>query len=119
LGAPEILDRLRELAPVTAVRGNVDHGAWAEQLPQAEVVELADATVYLLHDLKQLDLDPRAAGLAAIISGHTHQPKIEKRSGVLYFNPGSAGPRRFRLPISVGRLRIESGVITPELLTIG
>ena len=118
VGAPEILDRLRQLAPVTAVRGNIDHDAWAEQLPETEVVELAGATVYVLHNLKQLDLDARVARFAAVISGHTHQPKIETRSGALYFNPGSAGPRRFRLPISIGRLRIGNGSIAPELITI-
>ena len=119
VGATDIVDQLRQLAPVTVVRGNVDHGLWAEQLPLTAAVELAGASMYVLHDLKQLGLDPRAAGFAVIISGHTHQPKVEHRSGVLYFNPGSAGPRRFRLPISVGRLRIEDGVITPELRTIG
>ena len=107
VGAPEILDRLRQLAPVTAVRGNIDHDAWAEQLPETEVLELAGATIYVLHDLKQLDLDPHAAGFAAVISGHTHQPKIETRSGA-----------RFRLPISIGRLRIGNGSIAPELITI-
>jgi putative phosphoesterase len=119
VGAPEILAKLRELAPVTAVRGNVDVEPWAQELLATENVELADVSIYVLHDLKQLDLDPRSAGFAAVISGHTHQHKTERRNGVLYFNPGSAGPRRFRLPISLGRLRIENGAITPELITIG
>lgn len=119
VGAPGILDELRRAAPVTAIRGNVDHGPWPERLPEKEIVELSGVAIYILHDLKQLDLDPAAAGFAAVISGHTHQPKSELRKGVLYLNPGSAGPRRFSLPISMALLTIEKERLSAEILTIG
>jgi putative phosphoesterase len=119
IGAPEILAALRRLAPVTAIRGNIDVETWAKQLPTTNVAELGSKLFYVVHDLKSLDLNPRAAGFAAVISGHSHVPKIEWRDGVLYFNPGSAGPRRFKLPISLGHIRLESNDITPELITLG
>jgi putative phosphoesterase len=109
IGGPEVLERLAEIAPVTAVRGNNDHGPWAEKLSLTEALEIGGVVLYALHDVKQLDLDPRAAGFAAVIAGHSHQPTQEERDGVLYFNPGSAGPRRFRLPVAVGRLTVEGG----------
>ncbi|MGB7599553.1 MAG: metallophosphoesterase family protein [Candidatus Sulfotelmatobacter sp.] len=115
VGAPEILDKLSAIAPVTAVRGNVDKGAWAQRLPEAEVFEAGGISIHVLHDLAQLGLNPRAAGFAAVISGHTHVPKREVRDGVLYFNPGSAGPRRFKLPVSVGKLVVEDGSVRGEL----
>jgi putative phosphoesterase len=104
VGQPEILDALRAIAPVVAVRGNIDRGAWADALPATAVAQAGDALLYVLHDLNELDLDPAAAGFAAVVSGHSHQPKKYKRSGALYINPGSAGPRRFKLPITVARL---------------
>lgn len=104
IGTPDVLDELAELAPVTAIRGNVDR--WAVDLPVTEVVEIAGRCVYVLHDLKSLDLDAAAAGFAAVVSGHSHQPRIERREGVLYVNPGSAGPRRFKLPIAVALLDV-------------
>ncbi|HLZ42103.1 MAG TPA: metallophosphoesterase family protein [Candidatus Sulfotelmatobacter sp.] len=117
VGDPEILDQLATIAPVTAIRGNVDKGAWARKLPGTEVVELGGISIYVLHDLAQLDLKPEAAGFKAIIYGHSHGPKQETRDGVLYFNPGSAGPRRFKLPVCVGRLIVEGkrvrGAIVP------
>ena len=119
VGKAEILDQLRAIAPVTAVRGNVDHGAWADALPETEVVELASISIYVLHDLQKLDLDPSASGFAAVISGHTHQPKSEFKKGVLYLNPGSAGPRRFHLPITVAVMRIENRGVSAEITTIG
>ncbi len=119
IGAPEILKELRRLAPVYAIRGNVDVEPWAESLPNVEVVETAGLQLYMLHNVKDLDLKPRAAGFAAVISGHSHVPGHKFRDGVLYFNPGSAGPRRFRLPISIGRLTIAGGVITPEIVKLG
>jgi putative phosphoesterase len=119
IGAPEILDALAEVAPVTAIRGNIDIETWAQQLPTTNVADLGSGLFYVLHDLKSLDLNPRAAGFAAVISGHSHVPKIEWRDGVLYFNPGSAGPRRFRLPISLGRIRLENQQVIPELITLG
>jgi putative phosphoesterase len=104
VGRPEILEQLRSLAPVVAVRGNVDKGSWASQLPETAIVEAYAATIYVLHDVQQLDLDPAAAGFQVVVSGHSHQPGKTERSGVMYLNPGSAGPRRFRLPVTVARL---------------
>jgi hypothetical protein len=118
VGAPEILDQLATLAPVTAVRGNVDKGAWARKLSETEVVEAGGISVYVLHDLAQLDLKARAAGFHVVISGHSHIPKQEARAGVLYFNPGSAGPRRFKLPITVGRLFVEHKRVRGEIIPI-
>jgi len=106
------------MAPVTAVRGNVDKGAWSCKLPETQVLELGGLSIYLLHDLAQLDLKPKAVGFAAVISGHSHVPKQETRDGVLYFNPGSAGPRRFKLPVSVGKLILEHGGVRGELLPL-
>jgi putative phosphoesterase len=102
VGDPVILERLREIAPVTAIRGNIDEGGACGDLLPVEVVELAGHTFYMLHDANRLDLDPAAAGFAAVISGHSHKPLIAWRGKVLFFNPGSAGPRRFKLPVSVG-----------------
>jgi putative phosphoesterase len=116
IGAPDVLDALRALAPVTAVRGNNDRGGWAAALPATDVLEVGGLSLYVLHDLHELDRDPRAAGFAAVIAGHSHQPRQEARNGVLYFNPGSAGPRRFRLPVCLGRLVIEDGRIEARLV---
>ena len=118
VGPPEILEKLAAIAPVTAVRGNVDKEPWARKLPQAEVIEIGGVSVYVLHDLAQLDLKPEASAFDVVISGHSHVPKQESRNGVLYFNPGSAGPRRFKLPISLGRLIVERGKVRGELVTI-
>ena len=118
VGKPEILQQLGEIAPVTAVRGNIDKGTWALKLPETQVVELSGITIYVLHDLGTLDLKPQAAGFEVVISGHSHVPKQEMRDGVLYFNPGSAGPRRFKLPITVGRIFIENGAVRGEIVTI-
>ncbi len=105
VGNPEILETLKGLAPVVAVRGNVDTAAWAvEQLPATNVAEAGDCSIYVLHDLHDLDLDPAAAGFKAVVSGHSHKASQAERDGVLYINPGSAGPRRFNLPITVARL---------------
>jgi uncharacterized protein len=111
VGKPEVLDRLREVAPVVAIRGNNDHGAWAKRLPDTEVVEVAGRSLYLIHDVNDLDLDPAAAGFDLVLSGHSHQPAIERRGGVLFLNPGSIGPRRFTLPVALAVLRVsEQGV---------
>ena len=104
VGKPEILTALRRLATVIAVKGNIDKAPWASQLPATAMVEAGPATIYVLHDSEELDLDPAAAGIQIVVSGHSHQPKRTERSGVLYINPGSAGPRRFRLPVTVARL---------------
>jgi uncharacterized protein len=118
VGNPEILAALGEIAPVFAVRGNVDRGAWAGQLPETEIVQFDQHTIYVLHDLAQLDLDPPTAGFAAVISGHSHRPKIETKDGVVYFNPGSAGPRRFDLPITVGRLTVAGGRLEARIIDL-
>jgi putative phosphoesterase len=118
VGSPDVLRGLEELAPVVAVRGNNDRGAWADKLSLTEVLELAGASIYVLHDLNELDLDPRAAGFSVVIAGHSHQPKCEERGGVLFFNPGSAGPRRFRLPISVGKIVIDGARVRGRLETL-
>jgi len=118
VGNPEILHQLAAIAPVTAVRGNIDEGAWARKLPETEVVDVGGISIYVLHNLDQLDLKPEAAGFAAVIYGHSHVPKQEMRNGALYFNPGSAGPRRFKLPISVGRLSVQRGKVLGEIVVI-
>jgi uncharacterized protein len=118
VGSPEILKKLATIAPVTAVRGNVDKDAWAQQLPQTQVLESGGISIYLVHDLTQLDVKPEAAGFRVVISGHSHIPKQEVRNGVLYFNPGSAGPRRFKGPVSVGRLTIDGAEVSAELVML-
>jgi uncharacterized protein len=118
VGAPEILQRLRDIAPTMAVRGNVDTQSWARGLPLTEVVQAGPLHLYVLHDLASLDLDPKAAGFAAVISGHSHKPVAETRDGVLYLNPGSAGPRRFRLPICLARLRLTGDHLDYEFIDL-
>jgi len=118
IGRPEIVDALRRIAPVTAIRGNVDSGEWARQYPDTKLVRLAGKSIYALHDLKTLKVDP-GAGIDVIISGHSHVPKIDTVSGVLCLNPGSAGPRRFRLPITVATLEVAPEGMRPEILDLG
>jgi uncharacterized protein len=109
VGSAALLDELRAIAPVTAVRGNVDGGRLAEALPMDAVVSIAGVEIYMLHNLRDMKIDPKAAGIAAVISGHTHTPLIELLDDVLYVNPGSAGPRRFSLPVSIGFLGVTNG----------
>lgn len=118
MGRPEVLAALERVAPVTAVRGNVDRGPWAEALPFSATLDVAGVRLHVLHDVHELAADPGAAGWAAVISGHSHRPTVERRAGVLYLNPGSAGPRRFRLPVSVARLRLASGELWAELVEL-
>ena len=118
IGAPEVLTALREIAPTCAVRGNNDRDAWGLELPLTEVVELGTHSIYLLHDIAHLDIDPAAEGFSAVISGHSHKPRMEERAGVLYLNPGSAGPRRFKLPIAVARLRVSEKRLEAELIEL-
>jgi putative phosphoesterase len=118
VGDASILDSLRNVAPVTAIRGNIDVGGPCSHLPATEVVTLDGHTFYMLHDRQALDLDPVAAGFSAVISGHSHKPLIEWRHGVLYMNPGSAGPRRFALPVSIGLLTIGADGLQPRLVTL-
>jgi putative phosphoesterase len=118
IGDPSILDALREVAPVTAVRGNVDGAAWGRKLPATNVLEVGGISIYILHSLLELDLKPEAAGFNVVISGHSHVPKQNVRNGVLYFNPGSAGPQRFQLPVSVGRLVVREGKVSAEIVEL-
>jgi uncharacterized protein len=110
VGDIAILDALREIAPVTAIRGNVDVSGACAQLPATDVVELGDKLFYLVHSVRDLDIDPVAAGVAMVVSGHSHKASVEVRDGVVFFNPGSAGPRRFSLPVTVGFVTVEDGV---------
>lgn len=118
VGDAGILEQLAQLAPVTAIRGNMDRSGPCAKLPPTEIVELDGVTLYMLHDVHELDLDPVAAGIQIVISGHSHQPLIEWNKGVLFFNPGSAGPRRFSLPVSAGLLETKDSTISPRLVTL-
>jgi uncharacterized protein len=115
---PAILDELATIAPVTAVRGNNDRGPWAEKLRETETVEVGGVVIYAIHDLSQLDIDPAAAGVKVVVSGHSHKPKIEERDGVLFVNPGSAGPRRFTLPIAVAELIVEGQSASARIIRL-
>jgi putative phosphoesterase len=118
VGDPAILEALRAVAPVTAIRGNIDRSGPCADLPATEAIELGGCLIYMLHNLDELDLNPAAAGIAAVIYGHSHKPSIAHRDGVLYLNPGSIGPRRFTLPITFAMLRVESAVPTAELIAL-
>lgn len=118
VGAPEILEQLAAIAAVTAIRGNIDKAPWARKLPETEVVEVGVISIYVLHDLAQMDLKPEAAGFTVVISGHSHVPGQEMSAGVLYFNPGSAGPRRFKLPVTVGKLIVDGRTVRGEIISI-
>ncbi len=118
VGGAAILDRLREIAPVTAIRGNVDVGGACAWLPDTQLVELGGRSIYMLHDRQTLDLDPKAAGIAAVVSGHSHHPAVQWHKGILYFNPGSAGPRRFSTPVSLGFLTVTKAAIEPRLVEL-
>ncbi len=118
IGASEVLATLNEIAPVVAVRGNNDKGEWAEALPDWEVVEIGSVSIYMLHDLKEIDISPSGAGFQVVVSGHSHKPSVEDRRGVLYVNPGSAGPRRFTLPVSIAELRVTGGKVNADLITL-
>jgi hypothetical protein len=118
IGAPEVLERLREIAPVFAVRGNNDRAEWARALPLTEAVEVGEHSIYVLHDIAELDIDPAAARFSAVITGHSHKPHMERRDGVLYLNPGSAGPRRFTLPIAVARLHVTPDALEAEIVEL-
>ena len=118
VGRPEVLDGLSEIAPIWAVRGNIDTEAWAMKLPATEAVKVGSLVLWVLHNSSELDLDPVAANFAAVICGHSHKPSIETRDRVLYLNPGSAGPRRFSLPISAGELLVSASRLTPRLFEL-
>ncbi len=118
IGTPEVLDELGKIAPVIAVRGNSDKGAWAATLPDTEVVQVGEFSFYVLHDVNELDLDPTAAEFTAVITGHSHRPGVEERNGVLFLNPGSSGPRRFKLPVTLARLHIRDGTLNVEVVEL-
>jgi putative phosphoesterase len=118
IGPAAILDELAALAPMTVVRGNNDTAAWTEALPETVCIELAGVRLYVLHDLKRLDLDPVGEGIDVVVAGHSHRPQAGTRAGVLYVNPGSAGPRRFRLPIAVAELRVADGRVEPRIVEL-
>ena len=116
IGTPEVLAQLSAIAPVTAVRGNNDKGVWAETISETELFEFNGTYVYAIHDLSQIDIEPSAAGVQVVVSGHSHKPLVEQRDGVLYVNPGSAGPRRFRLPIAVAELVVIDGQVNARVV---
>jgi len=118
IGDPRILAQLAELAPLTAVRGNNDRATWADAVPETAQLELEGLRLYVIHDLAELRIDPAAEGVHVVVSGHSHRPKAEERGGVWYVNPGSAGPPRFRLPISAAELRVNGGIATPRLVEL-
>jgi putative phosphoesterase len=118
IGGAEILVRLSTIAPVTAVRGNNDKGTWAEAVPETEFFEFSGICVYAIHDLSQLDIEPSTAGIRLVVSGHSHKPLIERRDGIFFINPGSAGPRRFKLPISLADVLIEGSTISPRIVEL-
>jgi putative phosphoesterase len=119
IGPASILEELAAIAPLTAVRGNNDTAGWAAALPEAVSIDLAGARLFVLHDLRRLALDPIEAGIDAIVAGHSHRPRIETHGGVLHVNPGSAGPRRFSLPVAVGELVVAQGRVTPRVVELG
>jgi len=118
IGSSAVVEALAAIAPVTAIRGNNDRDAWARALPETTAVEVDGTWLYILHDMHELDLDPRAAGFAAVIAGHSHKPAIVERDGTLYVNPGSAGPRRFTLPVAVARLHVRAGTVQGEVVVL-
>ena len=118
IGRADVLSELAALAPVTAVRGNNDKGSWAETIPETEVLQVGQVCIYVVHDLAELDLDPVAAGFRVVVSGHSHRPSIRDRDGVLYVNPGSAGPRRFRLPIAVAELQVAGASVQAQVIEL-
>jgi uncharacterized protein len=118
IGSPAVLEKLETMAPVVAVRGNNDKAPWAEELPETLLFEVRGHTIHVLHDLARIDLSPKAAGVSVVISGHSHKPGIEEHDGVLFINPGSAGPRRFRLPISVAKLYVGDDSVRAEIIEL-
>jgi len=118
IDTPDVMDELETIAPVAAVRGNMDVIDRVNSLPESDLIEFEGKYFYVLHDLQQMDLDPAAAGISVVVFGHSHQPAIYNKDGVIYINPGSAGPKRFKLPISLGRLRLDNGRIVPEIVEL-
>ena len=119
IGHPEVISELSKIAPITAIRGNIDRGGWASGYPHTALVKLSGRSIYVLHNLKELDFDPAVAGIDVVVSGHSHRPKIETVNGVLYLNPGSAGPRRFSLPIALAMLELAGQAFRPSIHEVG
>jgi len=118
IGAPEVVDALKRIAPVVAIKGNNDNEGWATSLPDTKLVQLNTAKLYVIHNVRELDLDPVARGIQVVISGHSHKPSVVKRDGVLYLNPGSAGPRRFKLPVAVAKLTVRLKTIEAKIIEL-
>jgi putative phosphoesterase len=118
VGKPGVLEELKRIAPVIAVRGNVDTAPWCQSLPLTEAVEVGQNWIYVLHEVSRLDIDPVAAGFRCVIFGHSHDPSIETSNGTIFLNPGSAGPRRFRLPVSVATINVEGDTLKPQLIEL-
>ncbi len=118
IGDPAILKKLAKIAPLTAIRGNIDRDLWTRKIPATNVLEAGGVSIYILHNLNELDLKPEASGFAVVVYGHSHTARHETKNGVLYFNPGSAGPRRFRLPVTIGRLTVKEGKVLGEVFEI-
>ncbi|HEX2889305.1 MAG TPA: metallophosphoesterase family protein [Vineibacter terrae] len=119
IGSPEVIAALRKLAPTTAIRGNVDRGAWATGYPDTAIVKLGRWSIYVLHNVNELDIDPAARGIDVVVSGHSHRPKVDTVGGVLYLNPGSAGPRRFTLPIALATVELAGDTLQPRIHELG
>lgn len=118
IGKPEVLQSLREIAPLVAIKGNIDKNNWAKALPETKGLTIGEIRVYVIHNVNELDLNPAARGYQVVISGHSHKPSVVTRDGVLFVNPGSAGPRRFKLPVALGKLRVSARDVTAELLEL-
>lgn len=118
IGEPDVIETLKSIAPVVAIRGNNDKGSWARRFPETAVVEVGKIRIYVIHNVKELEIDPAAIGFRVVISGHSHRPSMVERDGVLFLNPGSAGPRRFKLPVAVARLRIRGKSVSPQIVEL-
>ncbi|MCP4113481.1 MAG: metallophosphoesterase family protein [Desulfobacteraceae bacterium] len=118
IGKPSVLEALQDIAPVAAVRGNMDYEKWAKELLLTEIVDVGEVLIYVLHDLYELDLEPKAADLSVVVHGHTHQPSVKKKDGVMFLNPGSAGPRRHDYPVSVALLRVQENSVNARIVEI-
>ena len=118
IGKPEVIEALKSIAPVVAIRGNNDRDKWARSFPETAVVKIGKVRIYVIHDVKELEIDPAPAGFRVVISGHSHRPSVMRRGGVLFLNPGSAGPRRFKLPVAVARLRVREESVNSHIVKL-
>lgn len=118
IGKPEVIEGLRSIASVVAIRGNNDRGKWAREFPETAIIEVGEVRIYVIHNVKEIDLDPATAGFSVVISGHSHRPSVVERDGVLFLNPGSAGPRRFKLPVALARLRVRGESVSFRIVEL-